>query len=52
MEKGIIYAPDFALNAGGVINCYSEVKGLSPEWAMEQSRRNLHDNTQHCEAFE
>jgi leucine dehydrogenase len=34
MEKGIIYAPDFALNAGGVINCYSEVKGLSPEWAM------------------
>lgn len=34
MEKGIIYAPDFALNAGGVINCYSEVKGLSSEWAM------------------
>ncbi|MDX2362833.1 MAG: Glu/Leu/Phe/Val dehydrogenase dimerization domain-containing protein [Crocinitomicaceae bacterium] len=34
MEKGIVYAPDFALNAGGVINCYSEVKGLSPEWAM------------------
>jgi leucine dehydrogenase len=34
VEKGIIYAPDFALNAGGVINCYSEVKGLSPEWAM------------------
>jgi leucine dehydrogenase len=22
------------LNAGGVINCYSEVKGLSAEWAM------------------
>ncbi len=34
MEKGMIYAPDFALNAGGVINCYSEVKGLAPEWAM------------------
>lgn len=34
MEKGIIYAPDFALNAGGVINCYSEVKGLSGDWAM------------------
>jgi leucine dehydrogenase len=34
MDKGIIYAPDFALNAGGVINCYSEVKGLSAEWAM------------------
>lgn len=34
MEKGIIYAPDFALNAGGVINCYSEVKGLSGDWSM------------------
>ncbi len=34
MKKGIIYAPDFALNAGGVINCYSEVKGFSAEWAM------------------
>lgn len=34
MDKGIIYAPDFAINAGGVINCYSEVKGLSAEWAM------------------
>jgi leucine dehydrogenase len=34
MDKGIIYAPDFALNAGGVINCYAEVKGLSSEWAM------------------
>lgn len=37
MEKGIIYAPDYALNAGGVINCYSEVKGLSPEWAMQKA---------------
>lgn len=37
MEKGIIYAPDFALNAGGVINCYSEVKGLSPQWAMDKA---------------
>lgn len=34
MQRGMIYAPDFALNAGGVINCYSEVKGLSSEWAM------------------
>lgn len=36
-NKGIIYAPDFALNAGGVINCYSEVKGLSAEWAMSKA---------------
>jgi len=37
MEKGIIYAPDYALNAGGVINCYSEVKGLTSSWAMAQA---------------
>jgi leucine dehydrogenase len=37
MDKGILYAPDFALNAGGVINCYSEVKGLSADWAMTKA---------------
>ena len=37
MKKGIIYAPDFALNAGGVINCYSEVKGFTAEWAMSKA---------------
>jgi leucine dehydrogenase len=37
MKKGFIYAPDFAINAGGVINCYSEVKGLSHEWAMNKA---------------
>jgi leucine dehydrogenase len=42
MDKGIIYAPDFTLNAGGVINCYSEVKGLSAEWAMGQAEDIYH----------
>lgn len=37
MDKGMIYAPDFALNAGGVINCYSEVKSLSSDWAMQKA---------------
>ncbi|WP_027420199.1 Glu/Leu/Phe/Val dehydrogenase dimerization domain-containing protein [Crocinitomix catalasitica] len=36
-EKGIIYVPDFMLNAGGVINCYAEVKGLTAEWAMTKA---------------
>lgn len=36
-EKGLIYAPDFALNAGGVINCYSEFAGLSADWAMKKA---------------
>lgn len=39
MDKGIVYAPDFAINAGGVINCYSEVKGLSSEWAMGKAEQ-------------
>lgn len=29
MDRGIIYAPDFLINAGGVINCYREVKNLT-----------------------
>lgn len=37
MKKGMIYVPDFMLNAGGVINCYAEVKGLSAEWAMSKA---------------
>lgn len=37
MSKGIIYAPDYAINAGGVINCYSEVKGLPSEWALNKA---------------
>ncbi|HIP37236.1 MAG TPA: Glu/Leu/Phe/Val dehydrogenase [Crocinitomix sp.] len=37
MKKGMIYVPDFMLNAGGVINCYAEVKGLSSEWAMAKA---------------
>lgn len=33
-DKGILYVPDFMINAGGVINCYAEVKGFTAEWAM------------------
>ena len=37
LDRKIVYAPDFALNAGGVINCYAEVKGQSAEWAMQKA---------------
>jgi len=37
MQKGILYAPDYALNAGGVINCFSEVSGLSLDWAHKKA---------------
>jgi leucine dehydrogenase len=37
MEMGIIYVPDFVINAGGVINCYAEVKGFDAKWAMDKA---------------
>jgi leucine dehydrogenase len=30
-DKGILYAPDFLINAAGVINCYREVHSLTEE---------------------
>jgi leucine dehydrogenase len=30
-DRGIIYAPDFLINAGGVINCYREMYDLGPK---------------------
>lgn len=29
LDRGIVYAPDFLINAGGVINCYREVHSLT-----------------------
>ena len=37
-DKGICYAPDFLINAGGLINVYSELKGYDRERAMKQTR--------------
>jgi leucine dehydrogenase len=37
-EKEIIYAPDFLINAGGLINVYSEIKGFSRERALERTK--------------
>jgi leucine dehydrogenase len=37
MEKGILYAPDYVVNAGGLINVYSEVAGFGTEYAMKQA---------------
>lgn len=37
LDKGIIYAPDFALNAGGVINVYAELTGASSAWALQKA---------------
>jgi len=34
-ERGIVYAPDYVINAGGLINVYSEVA----DWSLERSKR-------------
>jgi leucine dehydrogenase len=44
MDKGIIYAPDYMLNAGGVINCFAEVDERSAEWAMDKAAQ-IYDTT-------
>jgi leucine dehydrogenase len=35
LDRGILYAPDFLINAAGVINCYREVHQLSEETTRE-----------------
>lgn len=37
MEKGILYAPDFLINAGGIINCAWERKGYNRKAALLQT---------------
>lgn len=37
MERGIIYAPDFVINAGGIINVYDELIGYNRARAMERT---------------
>jgi leucine dehydrogenase len=34
-ERGILYAPDFVVNAGGLIHVYREIRGYSEEHAGE-----------------
>lgn len=38
-DKGILYAPDYLVNAGGLINCYSEVQGYNRERALNQAEK-------------
>ena len=43
-DKGIVYAPDFLINAGGLINVYSEIKGYDKGHAINQTRA-IYDTT-------
>ncbi len=38
MDKDILYAPDFLINAGGLINVYSELKGYNRDKALDATK--------------
>ena len=38
-KRGILYAPDYVINAGGLINVYGEIN----EWSAERSKRKAGD---------
>jgi leucine dehydrogenase len=44
LEKGILYAPDYLINAGGLINLYSEIAGYSKKRTM-QLAENIYEAT-------
>lgn len=43
-ERGILYAPDFLINAGGIINVYGEIAGYGKEEAMRRTE-NIYNTT-------
>ncbi len=42
--RDIVYAPDFVVNAGGLINVANELEGYSPERAIQQAQ-GIYDTT-------
>ena len=43
MKRGILYAPDYAVNAGGVMNVSLEIDGYNRERAMRMMRTIYHN---------
>jgi leucine dehydrogenase len=43
-ERGIVYAPDFLINAGGIINVYGEIANYGKEEAMRRTE-NIYNTT-------
>ncbi len=43
-ERGIAYAPDFLINAGGIINVYAEVAGYGKEESIKRTE-NIYNTT-------
>ncbi|MEO8933793.1 MAG: Glu/Leu/Phe/Val dehydrogenase family protein, partial [Xanthomarina sp.] len=43
-DKGIVYAPDFLINAGGIINVYAELEGYDKKESMRKTE-NIYNTT-------
>jgi leucine dehydrogenase len=43
-DKGIVYAPDFLINAGGIINVYAELEGYGKQEIMRKTE-NIYNTT-------
>jgi leucine dehydrogenase len=39
IEKGILYAPDYLVNAGGIINCFWEIIGYNRQASFAQTEK-------------
>ncbi|MEZ0392582.1 MAG: Glu/Leu/Phe/Val dehydrogenase dimerization domain-containing protein [Pseudobdellovibrionaceae bacterium] len=42
-DLGILYAPDYVINSGGLMNVFVELEGYSPERAFDKTRK-VYDN--------
>jgi leucine dehydrogenase len=42
-ELGILYTPDYVINAGGLMNVFVELEGYSPDRAFDKTRK-VYDN--------
>ncbi|HEY2376165.1 MAG TPA: leucine dehydrogenase, partial [Gemmatimonadaceae bacterium] len=38
-KQGILYAPDYVINGGGVVNVFGELQG----WTMDRAKRKAHE---------
>ena len=43
-ERGIVYAPDFLINAGGIINVYAELEGYDKQEIIRKTE-NIYNTT-------
>jgi leucine dehydrogenase len=46
MKRGVVYAPDYLINAGGVMNCYAEVHNFSDSQVMKMAEDIYQTTTQ------